>query len=775
VDALSHLYLPGALAMWCALIFALATMWGYALALSGDSGSLTFARRAYGFFSLSIVLASVMLSLLLMMRDFRIEYVYQYSGLDLPGYYQFAAFWAGQKGSFLIWLFWGALLGLLVRRTAGRNEPAVMGIYTLTLMGLLLILVRENPFVMLGKTPVDGTGLNPLLQDNWMVIHPPIMFVGYAATAIPFAFAMAALWRRDYDGWAARAFPWALGGFLVLGTAILMGGYWAYKTLGWGGYWGWDPVENASLIPWIFGTVLIHGLHMERAQKRYRRANYVFTFLAYISVLYGTFLTRSGVLADFSVHSFVDLGISGWLTLLLGGFFLLGLFLIVTRWRQIPTAPNEDPLLSRGTFMVLATIVLMICALVITVGTSAPLLTGFMKDPSQVGPSFYNRVNLPIALLVAFLLALVPYLTWKGLPGSQKAQRVPYSPHGMVGAILRALIPNALKSDTPEREILRKMALPLAFSVALTAVAAVWQVRDVFHLVFILLASLALATNLQKTVALFRSGGLRAAGGYLAHVGVGIILLGIIASSGYDHSTKVTLVQGVPREVDGMTLTFKRFIPRQGREKERMEIEVARAGQKPFLVYPKLFVNDRTRQVMANPDIKTSPFQDLYVSPIDFDPGQPRLQLAKGESSRVGDIEVRFEGFDLQAEGNAMAAMAAGQPVAVGAALTVTRGGQTTVLKPLYRLNPANGSVETPPAPLPGGGEIFVAGINASTGAVQLELSGIANPAKLSIDVTRKPLIQLVWGGLYVVLFGGILATVQRLREVRIREQAGQI
>ncbi len=743
MDYLSHLYMPGALALWCALVFALSTMWGYTAALSGDSGSLTFARRAYGFFALSITLAAVMLSLLLMMRDFRVEYVYQYSGLDLPGYYQLAAFWAGQKGSFMIWLLWGTLLGLLVRRTAGKNEPAVMGIYTLTLVGLLFILVRENPFVMLGKTPVDGQGLNPLLQDNWMVIHPPIMFIGYASTAIPFAFAMAALWRRDYDGWAARAFPWALGGFLVLGTAILMGGYWAYKTLGWGGYWGWDPVENASLIPWIFGTVLIHGLHMERAQGRYRRANYVFTFLAYISVLYGTFLTRSGVLADFSVHSFVDLGISGWLTLLLGGFFLLGLYLIVTRWKEIPTKPNEDPILSRGTFMVLATIVLLLSALVITAGTSAPLLTRYMKEVRQVGPSFYNLVNLPIALLVGLLLSLVPYLAWRGSSG---------------------------------REVAQKLVWPGFFSLVVTIAAAVWKVQNVFHLIFVLLASLALATNLQKTILKLRGpGGLRSAGGYLAHVGVGVILLGIIASAGYDASTKVTLVQGVPRQVDKMTLTFKRVLPRQGREKERMEVEVARAGERPFMVYPKLFVNDRTRQVMVNPDIKTSPFQDLYVSPIDFDPGQLRLQLTKGESGRIGDAEVRFDGFDLQAEGNAMAAMAAGKPMTVGAVLAVTRAGRTAAVKPLYRLDPANGTVETPPASLPGGGEIVVAGINATNGAVQLELAGVANPAKLSLDVTRKPLIQLVWGGLYVVLLGGILATVQRFREMRVREKIGQV
>jgi len=741
VEFLSHIYLPGAVALWSALIFALATMWGYSLALSGDAAALTFARRAYGFFALSILLTAAVLALLLVTRDFRVEYVYQYSGMDLPGYYQFAAFWAGQKGSFMIWLFWGTMLGLLVRRTAGRSEPAVMGIYTLTLLGLLLILVRENPFVMLKQTPVDGQGLNPLLQDNWMVIHPPIMFIGYAASAIPFSFAMAALWRRKYDGWAARAFPWALGGFLVLGTAILMGGYWAYKTLGWGGYWGWDPVENASFIPWLFGTVLIHGLYLERTKGRFRRANYVFTFLTYISVLYGTFLTRSGVLADFSVHSFVDLGISGWLTMLLGGFMLLGLYLIVTRWREIPTEPNEDPLLSRGMFLVLGTITILAAAILIAAGTSAPLLTRFMKEQSPVGPSFYNRVNLPIAMLVAFLLSFVPYLTWKG---------------------------------NPARELLRKMVLPIAFCLAVTVAAAVWRVHDLFHLVFILLASLALATNLQKTIDKYRAGGLKALGGYLTHVGVGVILLGIIASSGYDQSTKVTLTQGVPHQMEDMKLTFKRFIPRRGREKERMEIEVARAGQAPVLVYPKLFMNQRTRQMMVNPDIKSSLFQDLYVSPIEYDPGQPRIQLAKGQSAQMGNLEVRFVRFNLDMDGNALVAMREGRPVTIGAELAVTQrtpGGKTLNVTPVYRLNAKTGSVEAPPMPLPGGGSVFVSGINASTGAVQLDTNGIANPAKISIDVTRKPLIQLVWGGLYVVLIGGILTLIQRFRQMRVMER----
>ena len=315
------------------------------------------------------------------------------------------------------------------------------------------------------------------------------------------------------------------------------------------------------------------------------------------------------------------------------------------------------------------------------------------------------------------------------------------------------------------------MALPIAFSVVVAVAAAVWRVRDIFHLTFILLAALALATNLQKTVEKYRAGGFKALGGYLTHVGVGVILLGIIASSGYDQSTKVTLVQGAPKQVDVMTLTFKRFIPRQGRDKERMEIEVARAGRTPFMVYPKLFVNNRTRQTMVNPDIKSSPFQDLYVSPIEFDAGQPRLELAQGQSGQIGDMQVRFVRFNLDLEGNAVAALNAGHSTTVGAELAVTQGGKSFTVTPIYRLNPASGTVETPPTPLPGGGTITMAGINTGSHAVQLETSGVAAPMKLSIDVTKKPLIQLVWGGLYVVLLGGILTMIQRFRQARVLER----
>jgi cytochrome c-type biogenesis protein CcmF len=603
--------------------------------------------------------------------------------------------------------------------------------------------------VMLDHAPADGEGLNPLLQDDWMVIHPPIMFVGYAASAIPFAFAMSALWRRDEEpsSWAARAFPWALGGFLVLGTAILLGGYWAYKTLGWGGYWGWDPVENASLVPWLFGTVLIHGLHMERAKRRYRRANYVLAALVYLSVLYGTFLTRSGVLADFSVHSFVDLGISGWLIALMAFFIGLTVLLLVTRLRGVATEKNEDPLMARGTFMVLSTITVAVCGTVVLLGTSAPLLTRFLPNPGQVGPEFYNRVNLPIALLVSFLLALVPYLTWRG---------------------------------TPARELLRKLLWPGVAAFAVTAAAFAWSVRQPLHIAFVFLAALALATNLEKTVAKYRAGGLAGAGGYLAHVGVGVILLGILASSAYDHGEKVTLTFGRPQQVEDLTLTFSGYLPRSETEREGMQIEVRNAAGDVYYAYPRLFMNDRTRQLMVHPHIHKLALMDLYVSPIEFDPGEPggstrTVELRKGGSAKVGDTEVDFQGFDLNADGSAMQQMQTGGAVTIGAVLRVRRGGREEQARPLYRFHP-DGNVESPPLALADGGSVLLTGINASDGAVRLQLAGLGGddpgvPARLSVDVTRKPLIRLVWYGLYLVLAGGLAAAANRLRQVRALER----
>jgi cytochrome c-type biogenesis protein CcmF len=431
----------------------------------------------------------------------------------------------------------------------------------------------------------------------------------------------------------------------------------------------------------------------------------------------------------------------------------------------VPTRPNEDPLVARGTALVLSTITLLAAALVITFGTSAPLLTAFLENPGQVGPEFYNRVNLPIALLLALLLALVPFLTWRG---------------------------------SPPKEMLRKMLPSLAAAAVVAAVAAIVAVRNPFFLLYFFLATLAIGTNLHKTVLkafpgrlpegtplLTRTqawlGGLTRAGGYLAHVGVGIILIGFLASSGFDRSTKVTLALDEPREVGGRTLTFIGFKEKTSpRDKDTLVVEVREADGTTFWSEPKLFRNERSGQTMANPDVTSFLLADFYVSPLEYQPGEPAgsgelLALARGESATVGDYQVRFAGFDLGVDGgNALARMAEGAAtVTLGVQVELTGpDGETRQVLPLYRIDQARGMVQTPPVAVPGGGMVRVAGINPAQGQARLTVQGLpgmsgeaGKPPSLAVDVTEKPLIQLVWFGLWVILTGGVLAVVNRLRQ----------
>ncbi|HKI86565.1 MAG TPA: cytochrome c-type biogenesis CcmF C-terminal domain-containing protein [Thermoanaerobaculia bacterium] len=394
----------------------------------------------------------------------------------------------------------------------------------------------------------------------------------------------------------------------------------------------------------------------------------------------------------------------------------------------------------------MASITIVLCALLVSIGTSAPLLTGFLKNPGQVGPDFYNRVNLPIAILVALLMAVVPYLTWSGRGG---------------------------------QTLSKKLRWPAAVGIVLTIVAVVFGVRNPVNLTLILFAGTAAASNLQKTIEKGRHGGLKAAGGYLAHVGVAVLLLGVISSAGYGISKRVTLTRGMPQQVGSLKLTFMEYLPRTATQRERMKVAVQQEDGSVFFSYPQLFVNDRTGQLMAHPDVHSELLQDLYVSPIEYDPGQPpggdqTVQLSKGQSAQVGDYKVAFDGFDLNAQGNALAAMENGGLVTIGAELRLTgKDGKTQHFEPLYHFR-GTGQVQAPDLSLPGGGTVAIRGINASKGAVELELTGLAGttanpgtPATLSLDVSHKPLIGMVWGGLYIILIGGILAIIQRVKTAR--------
>ena len=596
---------PGVAALWGALISGLASVFFYIRVDRGRRDLLPLARTAYSAFATCTVAAAAVLMTLLIQHRFDVSYVNAYSSRDLPLHFLISTFWAGQEGSFLLWCFWGAVIGLFVWRSAKEQEAPVMIVYLSTFLGIVAILCKQSPLKLL-PPPVaaDGVGLNPLLQDPWMVIHPPVMFCGFASLSVPFAFAIAALWKKRWDGWVVRAIPWALLTFCTLGTAILMGGYWAYKTLGWGGYWGWDPVENTSLVPWLCTAALVHGMFLQRAKKRHRKVNLLLACFAYLTILYGTFLTRSGILADFSVHSFIDLGITGWLVSILLGFLGLSVVMIGWRWRAVPAAEDEEPpLLSRSVLFILGIAVFCALAFVILLGTSAPLVTRLTGNPSQVQNSFYNATTTPAALLLILLAALVPFVSWKGESASS---------------------------------IVRSARRSLAVAAAGTLLAFALGARQPASLVLVAAAIFGADMNLRAVLRKVRNAKLAGAGGYLAHVGVAIMLCGIVISGVYARSQRVTLPVNQPVSVAGSKLTFVRVIPGTATRKQAMEVRVEPPNGKAFWAYPKMYVNSRTQQLMANPAIRSITKTDgLTFKVREILDGIQRLRAAAGSNGKT--------------------------------------------------------------------------------------------------------------------------------------------
>ena len=736
-------FYPGVALIWAAFAFGLAAIWGWTQGMRGDATAFSFARRTYLCFVLSVVGASALLLSKLLTHDFRLAYVVGYSSLDLPFHYLLSTFWAGQEGSFLLWLFWGSLIGLPLWRSAKEQEAPTMIVYTASLLALVAILMKQSPFrfVAGGVAPADGQGLNPLLQNPWMVIHPPIMFIGFASLGVPFAFAVAGLWKRRYDSWIVRSLPWALLSFVTLGTAILMGGYWAYVTLGWGGYWGWDPVENTSLVPWLAVTALLHGMYVQRKKGRYRHLNFALAVIAYVCIVYGTFLTRSGVLADFSVHSFVDLGITGWLVGFLAGALGLGLGALAWRWREIPSEEVTEPFLSKGVFLLLAIAGILACGFVILLGTSAPLITRLGDNPSQVATRFYNVTNSPVALLLVLAMAFLPYVDWKGAKG---------------------------------RDMVRRAVGPMLVGLAAGIGAFALGVRHGLWTPLVAVAVFAASSSLVRYLSTARHGAWTKAPGYLAHAGMAIMIAGIVLSSAFDRSQKATLSKGQPLEVMGYRLTFL-GVTRTADNKNGMQVEALKLPDgKSFVLVPKLYANPKTQQTMANPDVRSTPFYDVYASPQSYDPGEPESSgseatLGKGETTPVGGFLVRFLAFDV----DPTQMMEDPSKAKIGVLLAVEKDGKKTPLRLDWALAEQGGPTAIAPFPGgPAGATIRAESPNAAAANVTLVFDGPAGfvperparPERLVVDLTVKPMIGFVWGGFYVLMAGGLLALFNRFR-----------
>jgi len=375
-------------------------------------------------------------------------YVWAHSSKALPVYYIVSAFWEGQEGSFWLWAFWQSLLGVILIWKARTWENGVMTVVafsqaflTSMLLGVEIFGSRigSSPFILLRdamdlksmapvvfadpenfknylKFIVDGKGLNPLLQNYWMVIHPPTLFLGFASMVVPFAYAVAGLWQRKYKEWVKPALPWALFAVMILGTGIIMGSFWAYEALNFGGFWAWDPVENASIIPWL---MLIAGVHVMIAFKNTGHAFFtaiVLIILSFVLVLYASFLTRSGILGDTSVHSFTDLGMFGHLILYNVVFLAIPVVLLIVRWKELPITNKDEETYSREFWMFIGALVITVACIQVIFSTSVPVFNaafGTNFAPPVDAIKYYNQWQAPFAILVTIISGFTQFMKYK--------------------------------------------------------------------------------------------------------------------------------------------------------------------------------------------------------------------------------------------------------------------------------------------------------------------------------------------------------------------------
>mgnify|MGYP002621725907 CR=1 FL=1 len=349
------------------------------------------------------ICASLYLWFLIFSNDFSVEYVAAYSSTTLPPMYKISAFWAGQQGSFLFWLLVHSIVGtiLISKKTSAES----LKFYFALELILIIFVLEKSPFAANPVTVSEGVGLNPLLQDFWMAIHPPVIFVGYALLAVPLSLSLGTLINSAASrNWLEPARVWTLTAFGFLGAGIFIGGYWAYKVLGWGGYWAWDPVENSSLVPFLLAAVLLHLINLAKKKTAVLPMAHIAAVFTYSLVIYGTFLTRSGILGDFSVHSFAGSEIG--LTIALANALILigGLLIIFFKAKNFPAGKMYENFSEQSFIVLLSCLLIIFMAVIVWLGMSMPLLTKFLDNPAAVDESFYVKSTAPIAAVLVVLL-----------------------------------------------------------------------------------------------------------------------------------------------------------------------------------------------------------------------------------------------------------------------------------------------------------------------------------------------------------------------------------
>lgn len=770
---------------------------------------MKFARIAFFIQFISLIGVFACVYYICSNHYFEYLYAYKHASKELEPKYLLACIWEGQEGSFMLWSIWQCVLGSVVILTAKKREAPVMTIVNIAQSFLMLMIVGiyifgtkigSNPFTLTRNElagPIfaqadylsfikDGIGLNVLLRNYWMVIHPPVLFLGFASTLIPVGFAYSSLVNKDWGGWIKPVLPWALFSGMVLGVGIMMGGKWAYESLSFGGYWAWDPVENASLVPWIIMVSGLHCMAIYNSTKNALHASFLFTILAYFFVLYSTFLTRTGILGDTSVHSFTEAGMA--MNILIG-IYVLGItipvfFLFFKNYKKIPSIHKEENLTSREFWMFIGSLVLFLSAIFIISVTSLPVYNKIfgtnLADP-QDREFTYNKVLVLVAIIIGLLTGTGQYFKYK---------------------------------QTAKKYLTKKLIWPLIIAIAsITLIAIFYPITfhkkgpgflgAIYIALFACIFSVIANGVYLKTVL---KGNLKAGGGAIAHLGFTLMIAGMLISSGnkevisdnrftgitipFDkdptgRSTEnpmenLTLLKGVPTQMGRYIVTYMNDSAAASEKTrtfyhlhfEKKNPETG-AVEEDFILSPDSY-RMKDNNLSSNPDTRHYLSHDVftYVSTISVRNEEADTTQFKMKEMAIGDSAFYDKGYFVlnKVERNPVNKRFnfTDKDTALVADITVYSNDSTS-----YKAYPALTISNQ---------ELNFIDDTVITQNIYLNLSGITKDQKFKVGVKENnkltdfitlkgyifPYINLVWIGLILMACGFVIALVQRAKAAKL-------
>ncbi len=622
--------LVGELSLWVALLMAAwAAVTSFAGGTLGREDLIASGRRGLYATTFMVILASVGLWTALLTHDFSLEYVASHTSANMPSIYVFTAFWGGQAGSMLFWALilsgYSSIAVWSAREKARELAPYACGTLALILLFCIAITCfKANPYDRLAFVPADGKGMNPQLQNPGMVIHPPSLYLGYVATAIPFAFAVAALITRQLDAtWLRIVRRWSLISWFFLTVGITLGMWWAYVELGWSGYWAWDSVKNTSLLPWLTGTAFLHSIMLQEKRGMLRKWNVVLVVTTFLLAIFGTSITRSGVLG--SVHSFAQSPVGTWFATFFFAATGLTIYLVATRLRDLESTAVLESMVSREAAFLYNNLVLVGIAFSVLWGTLFPILSEWVRGSKiTVGPPFFNTVTVPLGLLLLALTGIGPLIAWrKASTSNLKRQFIfPVSAGVVTGVVLLAL---------GMRNFHALVAYTLAGFVAGTIAQEFYKgigARRTLHGESLLLAVVRLVTRNRRRY-----------GGYIVHAGI-VILFSAFAGLAFSKDHDVSLRAGESKELTDPLGHRWRFVS-QGistaetlnRFETTIGLEVFRDDvRQGILASEKRQYFDSNKQPQFEPStevgIRTSAMLDLYVVLADVRDDTAELRIS---------------------------------------------------------------------------------------------------------------------------------------------------